>query len=289
MRSMTFLHGPVHRGAPFIGSLLSLTLALCSACTDDPGTDGEETGDEETGAENEEPVFFPPGTKLIPEGDVWRGCLEGDDACDDDEKPGGFVRVSSFFIDRFEVTAEDYNECVDDGVCLDTMDDPDCNLFAGRIDHPINCVTYEMAASYCGWRGLRLPTEAEWERAARGDELLLYPWGEQAPDCSLAAVDECGSSTVPVGSKRNGDSPFGIADMAGNVSEWVSDFYDDGYYAASAGQDDPKGPSDGMTRSIKGSAFTVPGSFPAQRISKRNAADPGTVLRIYGIRCARDR
>lgn len=286
---MTYPHGPVHRGAPFLGSLLTLSLALCSACTEeDPlAEEGETEG--ETGTEFEEPVFFPPGTKLIPEGEVWRGCLENDSACDDDEKPGGYVHVSSFFIDRFEVTAEDYFECVDDGVCLNTMSDPDCNLSAGRFDHPINCVTYNMAASYCGWRGLRLPTEVEWERAARGDELTLYPWGDTAPDCSLAAVDECGSSTVPVGSKRNGDSPFGIADMAGNVTEWVSDFYDDGYYAASAGEDDPKGPADGTLRSLKGSAFTVPGTFPAQRISKRNAADPGTVLRIYGIRCARDR
>jgi sulfatase modifying factor 1 len=278
-----------HRGARFLGSLLSLSLVLCSACTDEPTAEEAGTTEEETGDENEEPVFFPPGTKLIPEGDVWRGCLEGDDECDDDEKPGGLVHVSSFFIDRFEVTAEDYNDCVDEGVCLDTMDIDDCNLFAGRLDHPVNCVTYDMAASYCGWRGLRLPSEAEWERAARGDELTLYPWGDQAADCSLAAVDECGASTVPIGSKRQGDSPFGIADMAGNVSEWVSDFYDDGYYAASVGEEDPKGPSDGMMRSVKGSAFTVPGAFPAHRISKRNSVEPGTVLRIYGMRCARDR
>lgn len=285
MHSMTY---SLHRSAPFLGSLLSLSLVLCSACTEEPPA--EEAGTEsETGTENEEPVFFPPGTKLIPEGDVWRGCLEGDDECDDDEKPGGLVHVSAFFIDRFEVTAEDYNDCVDEGVCLDTMDIDDCNLFAGRLDHPVNCITYDMAASYCGWRGLRLPTEAEWERAARGDELTLYPWGDQVADCSLAAVDECGASTVPVGSKRQGDSPFGIADMAGNVSEWVSDFYDAGYYAASAGEEDPKGPSDGMMRSVKGSAFTVPGAFPAHRISKRNSVDPSTVLRIYGMRCARDR
>jgi formylglycine-generating enzyme len=290
MRSMTYPHGAVRRGAPVTASVLSLCLSLCLACTDEPGAEADETDEEEeSGTENDEPVFFPPGTTLIPEGDVWRGCLESDAECDDDELPGGFVHVSSFFIDRFEVTTEQYNECVDDDVCINTMNDPDCNLSAGRFDHPINCVTYDMAASYCGWRGLRLPTEAEWERAARGDELLLYPWGDQAPDCSLAAVDECGSSTVPVGSKRNGDSPFAVADMSGNVSEWVLDFYDDDYYAASAGEDDPKGPTDGMTRSVKGSAFTVPSAFPAQRISKRNAVAPGTVLRIYGIRCARDR
>jgi iron(II)-dependent oxidoreductase len=286
MCSMTYPHGPLH--APFLGSLLSLSLALCSACGEEPAAEAEGT-ESESGGEPEDPIFFPPRTVLIPAGDVWRGCLDGDDECDDDEKPGGMIHVSSFFIDRFEATAEEYAECVEDDVCINTMNDPDCNLSAGRFDHPINCVTFDMAASYCGWRGLRLPTEAEWERAARGEELTLYPWGDTAPDCSLAAVDECGSSSVPVGSKRNGDSPFGVADMVGNVSEWVSDFYDAGYYADSQGEDDPKGPNDGTQRSIKGSAFTVPGTFPAHRISKRNAVDPGTVLRIYGVRCARDR
>lgn len=284
MRSMTSLPWPV------LGCVLSLSL-LCAACSEDPPTTEADTeSGEETSSEPEEPIFFPPGTKLIPEGDVWRGCLEDDAECDANEQPGGWVHVSAFFIDRFEVTAGDYNECVDDGVCQDTMNDPDCNLQAGRFDHPINCVTYDMAAGYCAWRGLRLPTEAEWERAARGDELLKYPWGEQAPDCSLASVAECNLDlTVPVGSKRNGDSPFGIADMAGNVTEWVSDFYSADYYAASEGEDDPRGPSDGQMRTLKGSAFTVPGTFPAQRISQRNAAEPGTVSRIYGVRCARDR
>jgi sulfatase modifying factor 1 len=284
MRSMTY----PFRSAPFLGSLLSLSLALCSACTGEPAAEAGDTGTE-TSSEPDDPLSFPPRTVLIPAGEVWRGCLEGDDDCDADEKPGGYVNVSSFFIDRFEATASEYRDCVDDDVCINTMNDPDCNLSAGRLDHPINCVTFDMASTYCGWRGLRLPTEAEWERAARGDELIKYPWGDTAPDCSLAAVDECGSSSVPVGSKRNGDSPFGVADMGGNVTEWVSDFYDNGYYAASVGEDDPKGPSEGTERALKGSAFTVSSSFPAQRISNRNAADPGTVLRIYGVRCARDR
>ena len=86
-----------------------------------------------------------------------------------------------------------------------------------------------------------------------------------------------------------GDSPFGISDMVGNVSEWVADYYDADYYTASAGEDNPQGPESGSERVIKGSAFTVPPDFPAQRISKRNFATPGTALRIYGVRCARDR
>ncbi len=290
---MTSIHGPARLpsllGAPVLGSVLALSLVLNFGCTDEPSAEEGETEEGETGGEPEVPVFFPPGTLLIPAGDVWRGCLEDDDECDEAEQPGGYVHVSSFFIHRFEVTAGDYDKCVDDDVCVPTSNDPNCNLGAGRLDHPINCVTYEMAASYCGWRGLRLPTEAEWERAARGDELSKFPWGDMTPDCSLAAVDECGPSTVPVGSKRNGDSPFGIADMTGNVSEWVSDYYDAGYFGASAGEDDPKGPNEGQQRTIKGSSFTVPGGFPAHRISHRTPSDPNTVSRTYGFRCARDR
>jgi sulfatase modifying factor 1 len=272
-------------------SMLSLagSLALC-ACSDDSGADAEgETGDG-TGDAGDEPLFVPPGTKRIPSGKVWRGCIEGDDDCDSDEQPGGWIEVSPFFIDRFEATVRSYEDCIDAGACVETAADPDCNLGqAGRDDHPINCLSYDMAAAYCEWRGLRLPTEAEWERAARGDAQQLYPWGDNTADCTLAVVDECGNGTMPVGSVRDGDSPFEVADMAGNVSEWVADYYDAGYYDASAGEADPQGPGSGSQRVIKGSAFTVPGDFPANRISKRNAATPETALRIYGVRCARDR
>ena len=96
-------------------------------------------------------------------------------------------------------------------------------------------------------------------------------------------------ATMPVGSLRDGDSPFGIADMTGNVSEWVSDFYGSNYYEQSQGEEDPQGPDSGSEHSVKGSAFTVPPGFPAQRISKRNSAAPDATLRIYGVRCARDR
>jgi iron(II)-dependent oxidoreductase len=270
--------------------VLLSSLLLCGACSDDGGTEaGNETGDETGTPDPDASVFFPPGTKLIPAGNVWRGCIEGDGSCDSDEEPGGMVQVSAFFIDRTEANARSYGECVNDDVCTNPMNSPDCNLSQGRLDHPINCLSYDMAKTYCEWRGMRLPTEAEWERAARGDAQQLYPWGDEAPDCTRAHLDECGNSSSAVGSLPDGDSPFGIADMVGNVSEWVSDYYDDGYYAASAGADDPQGPDSGSERVLKGSAFTVPSAFPANRISKRNFATPESAIRIYGVRCARDR
>ncbi|PRQ05319.1 Serine/threonine-protein kinase pkn1 [Enhygromyxa salina] len=280
---------PARLSAPLTSSIVSIV--LCGACT--PGED--EAGDAaeaETGAEDSEPLFIPPGTRQIPGGEVWRGCLADDGDCDGNEEPGGWVTVSPFFIDIHEATVESYEDCVDDGACGETPDEPDCNATRNdRDDHPINCVSWDNAAAYCAWRGLRLPTEAEWERAARGDELRLYPWGDDPPSCELAVVDGegCGgSSTQPVGSLREGDSPFRVADMAGNVSEWVSDYYDADYYAASAGAEDPQGPASGSEHGVKGSAFTVPANFPAQRISKRNFASPDSDLRIYGVRCARD-
>lgn len=269
--------------------LISVGLVLSSACTDDSEADAGETG-EETSGEPDEPLFFPPGTRLIPAGDVWRGCVEGDSDCDSDEEPGGWVHVSAFYIDQFEATVRSYEDCVDDDVCVPPTANPDCNWGQGTLrDHPMNCMSYHMASTYCAWRGLRLPTEAEWERAARGDTLQLYPWGDDGPTCGLAVVDECGAGTLEVGSLRAGDSPYDIADMVGNVTEWVYDYYDSGYYADSVDAEDPRGPSDGSQRGLKGSAFTVPGNFTAHRISKRNAASPDDQLRIYGARCARDR
>lgn len=272
-------------------ALLMSTALLCMACTGDDAPAEEETGTE-SGPDDvgDEPIFVPLGTILIPSGQVWRGCLMGDDDCDGNEEPGGMINVSAFFLDEFEATVGEYEKCVNADVCEDTADDQDCNLTHNdRDDHPANCLNWNQATAYCAWRGLRLPSEAEWERAARGDQLQLYPWGDDTPTCTLAAVDTCGNSTSPVGSLREGDSPFGIADMTGNVSEWVSDFYGANYYAQSEGEDDPQGPDSASEHSVKGSAFTVPPGFPAQRISKRNSAAPDSALRIYGVRCARDR
>lgn len=270
-------------------ALLLSTALLCMACTGDDAPGDEDTSTESGPDTDGEPIFIPLGTTLIPAGDVWRGCLVGDDTCDGNEEPGGMIKVSAFFLDEFEATVDEYNKCISADACEPVSDDNDCNLNHGdRKDHPANCLSWNQATAFCEWRGLRLPTEAEWERAARGDQLQLYPWGDDAPSCLLAAVDSCGA-TMPVGSLRDGDSPFGIADMAGNVSEWVSDYYSASYYEKSVGEADPQGPDSGTERGVKGSAFTVPPGFPAQRISKRNSAAPESALRIYGVRCARDR
>ena len=269
-------------------TLLWATL-LCAACSDDSSTDADTTGTEDDDTAGE-PIFVPPTTVLIPEGNVWRGCIDGDPDCDSNESPGGMVAVPAFFIMRYETTVLDYEACVDAGMCNVPPDDPDCNYGVnGRDSHPINCVNWNDAHAYCSFLGLRLPTEAEWERAARGDTLTLYPWGDDAASCTTAALDTCINATQPVGSYPDGISPFGIGDMVGNVSEWVADYYDPDYYSASAGEENPQGPDSGNERVVKGSAFTVPPDFPANRISKRNPSAPDAALRIYGIRCARDR
>ena len=274
-----------------LAALLAASMCMSGCTGDDGGGEGEtetEEGGDETTSDGE--VFIPPGARLVEAGMVWRGCLEGDGECDSNESPGGMIEVDAFFLDRFEAIVDDYERCVNAGDCVEPEDTGDCNYhLSGRGKHPVNCLSWDMADAFCSWKGMRLPTEAEWERAARGDALTLYPWGDEAPSCELANVETCNPSTTEGGMQAAGDSPFGISDMVGNVSEWVADYYDADYYTASAGEDNPQGPESGSERVIKGSAFTVPPDFPAQRISKRNFATPGTALRIYGVRCARDR
>lgn len=268
-----------------------VTLMLMSACTGDDGEAEESTETGESGETGDAAsIFIPPGARLIEAGQVWRGCLEGDSECDSNENPGGMLEISAFFLDKYETTVDDYEACVDAEVCVEPADEPDCNFdISGRGSHPVNCISYDMATAYCGWKGMRLPTEAEWERAARADALTLYPWGDATPSCATGIIEGCEASTAEVGSAPAGDSSFGISDMSGNLSEWVSDYFDADYYAASAGEADPQGPESGSQHVLKGTSFTVPANFPAQRISKRNSDSPDSGLRIYGVRCARDR
>jgi formylglycine-generating enzyme required for sulfatase activity len=186
--------------------------------------------------ERAEMVFVPAGSFVM-------GCNErGDGECTADERPERAVEVKGFEIDKTEVTVAAYRVCVDSGPCsadgLETAywksehhasRDQNCNWARpSRNAHPINCVTWEQASAYCHWMGKRLPTEAEWEKAARGTDGRTYPWGNEAPSCDRANISGCGEGTEEVGGRVAGASPYGALDMAGNVWEWTSDWYEVG-------------------------------------------------------------
>jgi formylglycine-generating enzyme required for sulfatase activity len=188
----------------------------------------------------------------------------GSDSGDNNERPAHNVFLDNFWIDRTEVTHSQFTECVKAGVC-------GLPLYVGGYardyyfedkfaDYPIILVSWEIANSYCEWVDRRLPTEAEWEKAARGTDGRIYPWGNEAPNCSLANIPDCVSLNLsqsplyalsPVGSYTEGQSPYGALDMIGNVQEWVADWYDEIYYSASPDKN-PLGPDAGRHRVARG-------------------------------------
>ncbi len=207
----------------------------------------------------------PPGMVRLAEGNF----TIGSDSGESDERPARRVWLDTFFMDRNEVTVADFERCVSAGVCsrstFDTSSRSYCNYgAAGRGDHPMNCVDWRGADQYCRFAGKRLPTEAEWERAARGAEGRTFPWGEAAPDCDRVVMknsvnDGCGEDrTFPVGSKPRGATPEGIQDLAGNVWEWLADYYEPNGYASLA-ERNPQGPTSGSRRGMRGSSWLASG------------------------------
>lgn len=222
----------------------------------------------------------------VPGGDFERGST-----VQTDEQPVREIYVSSFCIDRTEVTAGAYEDCVQGGGCTAASNRfSECTYgVSGKSDHPINCVDWNQALAYCEWAGKRLPSEAEWEKAARGVDGRTYPWGEDEPDCNYAVMDDggwgCGrDETWPVGSKVAGASPYGALDMAGNVHEWVNDRYDSGYYA-DAPLSDPMGPLSGSPRVVRGGSWSDVGV--SLRAAIRGGFPPDYAFYNLGFRCAR--
>lgn len=252
----------------------------------------------------------------VPEGPFPRGCGEVNDpvGCDDDELPLRQIQLSDFAIDTYEVTVERYAECVMAGGCttreLDinptlcnwtsgvdarTLQEMDSLEALGRPRYPINCINWYDAETYCQWAGKRLPTEAEWEKSARGNTLQAYPWGNgPLPSCNYAVMSNfngeegCGTyGSLPVGSRPDGVSPYGAHDMIGNVYEWVQDWYDPDYYATSFGPN-PPGPDGSQAllyNVVKGGAWDDDDE-EALRIPYRNNFN-GRSARdfIIGLRC----
>ena len=218
--------------------------------------------------------------------EFWMGCVPGDSQCDEDEKPRHKVYLDAYYIDKKEVTVAAYRSCVNAGQCkYDDTNDSDCNYeVSGKEQHPMNCVSWYQADSYCKFVNKRLPTEAEWERAARLQENDIYPWGMDRPTKDLA-VFEGSSGTLPVASKPA--AAHGLFDMAGNVWEWVQDCYDEDVYKQRSVNSLTKNPvnscsSDG--RVLRGGSYYDSGEW--LRSSDRSRDDPGFRNWFDGFRCA---
>lgn len=229
---------------------------------------------------------------LVPPGTVTMGSADGES----DELPVHRVWVDAFYIDRCEVTNRQFRAFVAATGHRGTVEGPD--------DHPVVKVTWDDATAYCRWADKRLPTEAEWERAARGGDARTYPWGAAAPGAALhgnfadlaarragfkgaivVLYEDGHAGLAPVGSFPKGASPFGALDMAGNVFEWCADFYDSRYYARSPAAN-PPGPDSGRSVAVRGGSWHNNGFN--LRCSNRSRLEPSTRSNRVGFRCARD-
>jgi len=223
----------------------------------------------------------------VPAGEFLMGSTDAVRWAGGDEKPQHIVYLDAFWIDKTKVTAAQYRRCVEAGVCSAARVawTDRCTYDAdGTSDHPINCVDWSQAVAYCGWAGRRLPTEAEWEKAARGTDGRIYPWGDQAPDATLAHFGRPrGGTTAAVGSHPAGASPYGALDMAGNVWERVADWWDANYYAQSP-RENPQGPASGRDRVLRGGSWSS--SADDVRAAKRLIGSL-SASGYVGFRCAR--
>ena len=270
----------------------------------------------------------PETERYVRPGPFWRG--GGENA---DTQPGREIELSPYCVDRLEVSnrqlveflteraARGLDNLTDEGQKIYDFDDIDdhvperieraedgsYSVVAGYEDHPVVEVYYWSATTYCADNGKALPTEAQWEKAARGDtDQRIFPWGDELPDCARSnmrptwegeganTVEPCVNDTVPVGAYPDGASPFGVLDLAGNVAEWVSDWYQPGYYETSTGQD-PDGPDQGwdgypadqpsLARVSRGGNFAT--GYAAIQVFTRYVEPDWASSNGLGFRCAR--
>lgn len=234
----------------------------------------------------------------------------GSDEGEANERPVHKVQLNAYWMDQTEITNGKYALCIDAGKCQAPIEEDSYtrSVYFGSTqfaDYPVIFVNWSMAQDYCRWAGVRLPTEAEWEKAARGINSLIYPWGNKwdvdlikrlnfadksNPEAALEiTVDDGYRDTAPVGSFPAGRSPYGLYHMAGNVWEWVADWFDPTYYEHSP-QRNPIGPVDlkpgsQEQRVLRGGSWVA--SQAVFRTSNRNGLEPDRFSSSIGFRCAR--
>jgi eukaryotic-like serine/threonine-protein kinase len=219
---------------------------------------------------------------FVPAGEFLMGSSDADSEAAPDEKPQHSVYLDAFWIDQTEVTNAMYAQCVEAGGC--SLPVVPGEKFEEQPHQPVQGVAWTQAVDYCQWAGRRLPTEAEWEKAARGTDGRLFPWGNTSPSAELANFNFQLEGLRDAGSLPAGASPYGALDMAGNVWEWNADRYDEEYYAESP-RENPSGPESGTTRVVRGGAWNTVSR--AIRVTNRHWAFPGRDD-FMGFRCALD-
>jgi sulfatase modifying factor 1 len=273
---------------PWSLALIAIGALSVAAGPPSPAKDGQAPTFEVTKGKDGAPMI------LIPSGPFTMGSNDGLP----NERPEHVVTLDAYYIDQYEVTLALYRKFLDAGPheSPPTWDDEAATTVG---DRPAIGMKWADADAYCKWAGKRLPTEAEWEKAARGTDARRYPWGSMQPfvdianynrglwvseAITLAAVTSgLEGMSVRHGLKEGGKSPYGLNHMAGNAAEWVSDWYERDYYLKSPDKN-PTGPTQGEKRVLRGGSWA---DLPlALRVTARISAEPEFEDRTIGFRCA---